>query len=524
MLRLILAVAVFLPGAAAGQGMGAADARHLLNRTGFEARLEQVDEFAKLSRGAAVERLLAGAGGAARTPAPAWVKEWTDPRRLRQMDAEERKLFVREQVERGLELKGWWFTEMAATASPLTERMTLFWHNHFTSSLQKVRSPPLLYRQNALLRKHALGNFGELLHAVSRDPAMLVYLDAATNRRGQPNENFAREVMELFTLGEGRYGERDIREAARAFTGWSIDLPSGEYLYRPRLHDGGEKTVLGRSGNLRGEDVLDILLAQPATAEFVAAKLWREFVSPQPAPAELARVAAVFRASGYDIRSALRALFATEAFWVPENRAALIKSPAELVVGTLRQFDIGFVDPLPFVLLLRALFATEAFWVPENRAALIKSPAELVVGTLRQFDIGFVDPLPFVLLLRALGQDIFSPPNVKGWPGGEAWINSTTLLARKQFLDRVFRVEETRIAMQRPAMREKLETLKPGARRFMQAVADLQFSARDWQRPFEGREKMVPVVLLAAAPAGSPSGEGMDYVRALVADPVYQLK
>jgi len=477
MLRLVFAVVVLLPCAAMAQGMGVIDARHLLNRTGFDARLEQVDEFAKLSRGAAVERLLAGAGGAARTPAPAWVKEWTDPRRLRQMDAEERKLFVREQVERGLELKGWWFTEMAATASPLTERMTLFWHNHFTSSLQKVRSPPLLYRQNVLLRKHALGNFAELLHAVSKDPAMLVYLDAATNRRGQPNENFAREVMELFTLGEGRYGERDIREAARAFTGWSIDLPSGDYLYRPRLHDGGEKTVLGRSGNLRGEDVLDILLAQPATAEFVAAKLWREFVSPQPAPAELVRVAAVFRASGYDIRSALRALLATEAFWAPENRAALIKSPAELVVGTLRQFDIGFVDPLPFV-----------------------------------------------LLLRALGQDIFSPPNVKGWPGGEAWINSTTLLARKQFLDRVFRVEETRIAMQRPAMREKLETLKPGARRFMQAVADLQFSARDWQRPFEGREKMVPVVLLAAAPAGSPSGEGMDYVRVLVADPVYQLK
>jgi uncharacterized protein (DUF1800 family) len=392
------------------------------------------------------------------------------------MDAEERRLFVRGQIERALELKGWWLTEMVATASPLTERMTLFWHNHFTSSVQKVRSPPLMYRQNVLLRRHALGNFGELLHAVSKDPAMLVYLDSATSRRGQPNENFAREVMELFTLGEGRYGEHDIKEAARAFTGWSIDLDSGEFRFRPMLHDYGTKTVLGRAADT-GDEVLDILLAQPATAEFVAAKLWREFVSPQPEPEELRRVAGALRESRYDVRPALRALLLTPAFWAPQNRAALVKSPVDLVVGTLRQFDIGFGDPLPFV-----------------------------------------------FLLSALGQDVLSPPNVKGWPGGEAWINSTTLLARKQFLDRVFRVEETRMVMQRPAMQEKLGAMKPGARRFMQAMAELQFSARDWLGPFEGREAMLPLVLLAAPPAGSPSGSGMDYVRALVADPVYQLK
>jgi uncharacterized protein (DUF1800 family) len=465
------AVGVFGDGAGAAP-MGAAEARHLLARTGFEARLAEVDAFAKLSRREAVERLLAGAGGPAGAPPPSRVKDWTDPRRVRQMDAEERKRFVREQIERGLELKGWWLAEMARTPSPLTERMTLFWHNHFTSSLQKVRSPALMYRQNVLLRSHALGNFGALLHAVSRDPAMIVYLDAATNRRGRPNENFAREVMELFTLGEGRYSEQDIKEAARAFTGRSIDPASGAYLFRPAQHDNGEKTVLGRSGFLRGEDVLDILLAQPATAEFIAAKLWREFVSPQPQPEELARVAAAFRDSGYDVRAALRALLLTPAFWAPQNRAALIKSPVELVAGTLRQFDIGFGDPVPFV-----------------------------------------------LLLRALGQDILSPPNVKGWPGGEAWINSTTLLARKQFLDRLFRVEETRMVMQK-----NMESLKPGARRFMLAIAEIEFSARDWLRPFEGREAMLPLVLLAAPPAGNPAGEGLDYVRALVADPVYQLK
>ena len=475
-MRLALVLAFVAPLAAA-QGMGAADARHLLARTGFEARLADVDTFARLSRRDAVERLLAQGNGAAVTPTPAWVGEWTDPRRVRAMEPDERKLFVREQIERGLELKGWWFSEMARTPAPLAERMTLFWHNHFTSSLQKVRSPALMYRQNVLLRRHALGNFGELLHAASRDPAMLVYLDAASNRRGQPNENFAREVMELFTLGEGQFREDDIREAARAFTGWSIDPASGEYLFRPRIHDSGEKTVLGRKGNFRGEDVLDILLAQPATAQYVAARLWREFVSPQPDAAQLERVARVFRASGYDIRSALRALFMTEAFWSSANRGALIQSPVELVIGTLRQFDVGYGDPLPFV-----------------------------------------------LLLRALGQDIFSPPNVKGWPGGEAWINSNTLLVRKQFLERLFRVEETRVVMREPAMREKVDTLKPGARRFMVALSEIEFSGRAWLKPFEGREAMLPLVLLAAAPVGQPAGEGLDIVRALVADPVYQLK
>jgi uncharacterized protein (DUF1800 family) len=466
----LLVLALFA-GAANSQGMGAEEARHLLNRTGFDAQLREIDEYAKLTRAEGVERLLAGVRTEARTPQPAWAKEWTDPRDIRRMSQDERQAFVRVQIERGLELKAWWLSVMLGTPSSFTERMTLFWHNHFTSSLQKVRSPALMYRQNVLLRRHALGNFGELLHAVSKDPAMLVYLDSATNRRGQPNENFARELMELFTLGEGRYGEQDIKEAARAFTGWSIDLDTGEFLFRPRQHDDGVKTVLGRSVR-SGAEVLDLLLAQPATAEFVAARLWREFVSPQPQPEELKRVAAAWRSSGYDVRAAMRALLLTPAFWAAENRGALIKSPTDLVVGTLRQLGVGVSDPLPFA-----------------------------------------------FLLAHLGQNLFAPPNVKGWPGGEAWINSTTLLARKQFVERLLRVEETRMFMPK-----NIESLKPGARRLVQAMAELQFSARDWLAPFEGREKMVPLVLLAAAPAGNPSGNGMDYLRSLAADPVYQLK
>ena len=479
--RLLLLLTLLSAGAAQAiaQGMGADDARHLLARTGFGARLEEIDAFAGLSRRDAVERVLAGVRTAARTPAPEGVEAWTPPYLVRQMSAEDRKLFARDQVERGLALKAWWLGEMLGTDSPLTERMTLFWHNHFTSSLQKVRSTRLMYRQNALLRRHALGSYAELLHAASKDPAMLAYLDSATSRRGQPNENFAREVMELFTLGEGNYAERDIKEAARAFTGWSIDRENGDFMWRPFAHDDGAKTVFGRTGNFRGEDVIGLLLEQSATAEHIVGKLWREFVSPQPDAAAVKRIAAGFRGSGYQIRGALRELLLSAAFWAPETRGVLVKSPVELVVGTLRQFDIAIADPLPLA-----------------------------------------------LLLRNLGQDILSPPNVKGWPGGEAWITSQTLLARKQFLERLMRVDETRMMPDRAE--QAMEPQKPMARRVMRAMMDIQFSASDWVRPFRDREgpRSMQSVLLATAPAGESAraAQGVELLRALVADPVYQLK
>lgn len=408
---------------------------------------------------------------AARTPLPEAVRHWESPRKLRQAEGEERKRLIREKREQGLALKGWWLSEMLATESPLTERMTLFWHGHITSSLQKVRSAALLAKQNQLLRRHAFGSFRDLLHAASKDPAMLIYLDVARSRRGKPNENFAREVMELFTLGEGRYAETDIKEAARAFTGWSIDPDSGEFLFRPFFHDHGQKKVLGATGAWRGEDILDLLLAQPATAEFIVGKLWREFVSPQPEANEVRRIATAFRRN-YEIRETVRALLLSPAFWAQENRANLIKSPVDLVAGTLRQFDVG---------------------------------------------IG--DPLPFALLLRALGQDLFSPPNVKGWPGGESWINSRTLLARKQFLERLMRIDENR-----PVMSQAMASRKPGARRLALAMQEVRFSAGRWLAHFKGREEMVSTALVAASPVGAAGGSGADLLRALVSDPVYQLR
>ena len=487
-MKSLLAAALVLPSLAHAAAMGVDDARHLLGRTGFGAPPAEVREFSRLSREQAVERVLAAKLTEARTAPPAWVEEPITPRRVvRDMSPEERQAFQRREVERGLDLRGWWLREMLTTPAPLTERMTLFWHNHFVSSQQKVRAGQLMYRQNVLLRRHATGNFAELLHTVSKDPAMVIYLDSATNRKGQPNENFAREVMELFTLGEGQYGERDIREAARAFTGWSLEPDTGEFRWRPFQHDDGTKTVLGRTGNFKGDDVLDILLAQPATADFIAAKLWREFISPAPVSEaerrELANVAARFRASGYDIQTALRALLSTQAFWATANRAALVKSPVDLVVGTLRQFE---------------------------------------------FAVG--DPMPLAVVTAQLGQNLFAPPNVKGWPGGEAWINSQTLLARKQFAERVFRADEMQpVAMQDPGRRTGGAPGGMEARqRFMRAALEIRFDAERWSAGVPGSASTTEIErLVLARPPVNPVPELVgtrELVRVLALDPVYQLK
>jgi uncharacterized protein (DUF1800 family) len=472
---------------AASTAMGADDARLLLNRTGFGATEREVAEFAQLSREQAVDRLLRGAGKVAVTPPPRWVNDPIMPRRnLRDLDAEARKQAQAEEVRRGIDLRTWWFGEMLNTPSPLTEKMTLFWHNNFVSSQQKVKYSQLMYRQNVLLRQNALGNFGTLLHAVSRDPAMLIYLDSANSRKGTPNENFAREVMELFTLGEGHYSETDIKEAARAFTGWSIEPETGEYKWRPFAHDDGVKTVFGRSGNFDGDAVLDILLAQTACAEYISAKLWREFISPDPDPVRLKYVAHEFRASGYDIKTALRALLASDAMYAPDNRAVLVKSPVDLVVGTLRQFQ---------------------FTVP--------------------------DPLPFALNLAQLGQNLLSPPNVKGWPGGETWINSSSLLARKQFIERIFRVEEmpptVRAMMSEGGKVQGAGRLgEAGRERYIEALAQIRFDSTAWLTQFKGADPaaeiqhaMLPLAPVTSAPVGVPN---LAMIRTLALDPAYQLK
>lgn len=502
--------------------LGAEDARHLLARTGFGPTQQEIKTLSGLTREQAVGRMLREVRTTSSLTPPEWIAEPIQPRSVIRNAPEDqrRPLLLQENQQnnrRTFELRAWWINEMLATPAPLVERMTLFWHNHFTSSQQKVRFPQLMYRQNALLRENALGNFGTLLHAASKDPAMIIYLDSASNRKGKPNENFAREVMELFTLGEGNYSETDIREAARAFTGWSVDTENGAFINRRALHDFGSKTILGKSGRFDGDEVLDILLTQTRTAEYIVEKMWREFVSPVPDRREVQRVATAFRDSGYEIKVALRELLLSPAFWSDDNRAVLVKSPAEFVVGTLRQFDVT---------------------VP--------------------------NATPFAFVMAGLGQNLFAPPNVKGWPGGEAWINSATLLARKQFVERLFRADE----MARPRGVQGVQGMEgmadmemvaaaakggpspvvsavraratanaltagavapaaaPGVQR-RAAPAGPVFDGQRWFSGFSGqRDPAVEQLVLAAAPANPVPAEaaGREWLRHLTLDPAYQLK
>ena len=476
---LVLALSMLISSVSCASVMGYDEARHLLNRTGFSASEAKVQEFSRLTRQQAVTKLLDDVRMVAQIPPPASLGEWVPLSSLKNKTAEERKVLFKEALQQGIDLRAWWYQEMLDTPSPLTERMTLFWHNHFVSSQEKVKSPLLMYQQNVLLRYYALGNFGELLHAVSKDPAMVLYLDGVSNRKERPNENFAREVMELFTLGEGAYSEQDVKEAARAFTGWSIDRESGQFKFYPRTHDDGQKVVLGQRGQFDGDAVLDILLGQPQTAELITRKLWQEFISPTPDTADIKRMAEVFRASGYDIKTLMRALLTSGAFYAKQNRAVLVKSPVEFIIGTLQQFDIQ----------------------PENMR-------------------------PFVLVGNSLGQDVFDPPNVKGWPGGASWINSSTLLVRMQFMQRVVQRQEMPQAPIALAFKGRKDNVM-GAQQMLNTI---HFDSEQWVNQFKGtlpqQQAQVERLLLASVPVNKPqaSGTNLEFIRQLVLDPAYLVK
>ncbi|MEM0996158.1 MAG: DUF1800 domain-containing protein [Bacteroidota bacterium] len=284
-----------------------------------------------------------------------------------------------------------WVRRIVTTQAVLRERMTLFWHDHFATH---VPLAILMERQNQTLRESALEKFGPLLHAIAKDPAMLIYLNNQQNVKDHPNENFAREVMELFTLGEGHYTEVDIKEAARAFTGWTTDR-SGNFQFDAEKHDFGEKTVLGVSGKLTGEQVIDILLDQKQTARYLCRKLYRYFVNDHVDPERLEQLTERYFRTGFDTGDLLRHIFTAEWFYAEVNRGALIKGPVDLIVHCMR--------------ILKAEY-------PRN--------------------------FLFLAVQEALGQVLFFPPNVAGWSGGRSWIDSATLMLRMKLPLVVFGADE----------------------------------------------------------------------------------
>jgi hypothetical protein len=276
----------------------------------------------------------------------------------------------------------WWANRMLTTPRPLEERLTLFWHGHFATGQNKVRDYRMMLQQNRMLRANAAGNLRALLVGILKDPGMLVYLDNGENIKSHPNENFGRELLELFTMGVGNYSERDVREAARAFTGWTNDALT--YKFDSAQHDFGEKTFLGRTGPLNGEDIIDTILVQPVTAEFVAAKLYRHFVREDISNEVKAELGRSFRAGGYQIKPLMRRILLSKDFYSAPSVATQIKSPVHLVVSTYRKMGLREVPTIP----------------------------------------------DFGRMTGSLGQTLFEPPNVAGWAGGRTWITPATLLHR----------------------------------------------------------------------------------------------
>jgi uncharacterized protein (DUF1800 family) len=367
-----------------------ATAAHLLNRAGFGGPPGAVAALASRSPAEAVAALMAQKESG-RTPDQPWAKP--DPNRaefaarIRSAAGVERQALVAEQRRKALaetsEMQEWWLGRMASGPDFFGEKLTLFWHGHFATSIRKVREPYLMWRQNDLFRRLGTGGWRELLQAVVRDPAMLIWLDQAQSRKEHPNENFARELMELFTLGEGRYSERDVAEAARALTGESLNRETDAHVYRSALHDGGTKTVLGVTGPLKSDDIIDAILAKPEADRFITGKLWTFYAGAAPGEKLGDALAAEFRACGQRFQPFLRAVFESAEFYEPEVVGRQIKSPVQWLITACLQLE----RPLP--------------------------PA----------------PVPS-FMLRTLGQELFAPPNVKGWDGGAAWINTNTLLAR----------------------------------------------------------------------------------------------
>jgi hypothetical protein len=339
---------------------------HLYRRAAFGATYSELETGLKAGPEALIDQLLSGGPG------------------LAEFDATMEPLAKNiARYNDGGHLSAWWLTRMLHSPHPLQEKITLFWHNHFATSYAKVRSARFMLGQYELMRRHALGRFSDLLREMSLDPAMLIWLDGRDSKKGNPNENYARELMELFSLGIGHYTEKDIREAARAFTGWEIQ--ENKAVFKSRQHDDGKKTVLSRTGNWNADDIVRVCLEQESAASFIVGKLYRFLISDsiEPSPELLRPLARQFREISYD-----------------------------------------------FGLLVRTMLSSNLFFSSQVHRTRIKSPVDFVLNIVRGLE-GKIGTTALAQSLEQLGQNLFSPPSVKGWDGGRSWLNGQTLLFRQ---------------------------------------------------------------------------------------------
>ncbi len=386
-------------------------ARHLLWRAGFGGTPRQIQALVSWGPQRAVDTLL----NVESTPAPELgragefdkdimrppsredrqmiqqARRARDEETLARLRAEREKREMRDRRQIA-EVQKWWLERMVETPRPLEEKMVLFWHGHFATSYRTIENSWHMYLQNELFRRYALGNFGDLLRAIIRDPAMLAYLDNNDSHKGRPNENLARELMELFSLGVGNYSEEDIKQGARALTGYSFYDDTFEF--QRANHDGGSKTILGRTGTLNGDEFVGAILEQKACPRFITRKLYRYFAADIP---------------DGDLDPATRSVIAG-------------------LAGSLASSNYN-LKPM-----LRRLFLSEHFYDPRLMGQQIKSPVQLTVGAVRSLNTPVRDLSLLGDAMDRMGQNIMFPPSVKGWDGGRSWINTSTLFVRQNIL------------------------------------------------------------------------------------------
>jgi len=432
-----------------------ATAAHLMNRAGFGGSPQDIENLRQLGLQKAVAWFVDYEKIPDPTPAPDWAQPDPDMLARQQMirdaaDPETRRLLQDQQNQernsRMADLRYWWIRRMAIGSRPFQEKMTLFWHGHFATSCEKVQVPYFLWLQNETLRQNATGNFSDLLVAVSKDPAMLNYLDGSRSKKGAPNENFAREVMELFTLGEGHYSEQDIQQAAKAYTGWGLSKDQLHYEYHAGNHDAGPKTVFGQTGNFTGEEVLGLICAKPDCAQFLTKKIWRFFVQDQPSQPVIDALSDDFLKSNLDLKRLMSTIFRSREFYAPDVVRSQIKSPVQWLIASTHQLQA----PLP----------TQAM---------------------------------SLVMLRQLGQELFNPPNVKGWDGGIAWITTNNLLDRYNFAAAL--VEGDRVPL--PGLMGQMRGLLNG----MAEDGLMQIAPNDTTTLFTEMDRSNPIEFLEALQA-----------------------